>query len=211
MDSIPAVCNETTGAVSLSGSRHLTIWRGSSVRCQRGSFSRRIGLPGKAGNGTIKGQGRRQAEVTVVLPSRAAARSSLIPSESHSTQRTACRPPSVERSASTPKLTSEVNRKPIHRPIMCLKSHKMQREMVPFHCDKEPCMGARAGRSTSTFRSVGIRMVPATLWQSAFDMCTVHSSNEKARCREEVAAGLISKTVRKEVHRIQRQHHIWEE
>ncbi len=72
-------------------------------------------------------------------------------------------------------------------------------------------MGARAGRSTSTFRSVGIRMVPATLWQSAFDMCTVHSSNEKARCREEVAAGLISKTVREEVHRIQRQHRIWEE
>lgn len=35
--------------------------------------------------------------------------------------------------------------------------------------------------------------------------------NDKARCRKEVAAGLISKTAREEVHRIQRRHRIWEE
>ncbi|MER9048124.1 zinc-binding dehydrogenase [Mesorhizobium sp. M0923] len=34
---------------------------------------------------------------------------------------------------------------------------------------------------------------------------------EKARCREEVAAGLISKTAREEVHRVQRRHRIREE
>jgi len=34
---------------------------------------------------------------------------------------------------------------------------------------------------------------------------------EKARCREEVAAGLISNTAREEVYRTQRRHHIWEE
>ncbi|CCV08995.1 hypothetical protein MESS2_80126 [Mesorhizobium metallidurans STM 2683] len=34
---------------------------------------------------------------------------------------------------------------------------------------------------------------------------------KKARCREEVAAGLISNAAREEVHRIQGRHRIWEE
>jgi hypothetical protein len=34
---------------------------------------------------------------------------------------------------------------------------------------------------------------------------------KKARCREEVAAGLMSNTAREEVRRTQRRHHIWEE
>lgn len=37
------------------------------------------------------------------------------------------------------------------------------------------------------------------------------SDKEKARCREEVAAGSISNETREEVRPIQRRHHIWEE
>lgn len=40
---------------------------------------------------------------------------------------------------------------------------------------------------------------------------TGYTPTKKARCREEVAAGLISNTAREEVHRIQRRHRIWEE